>query len=174
MSNYAAMPSKYALGYTFYLLTLVLAKPLQTSTQSGDLYPLSMSNDSATSSNTLGFENIHVECNGASYGSDLDITDCELAKAFVPANSEEIIWAGRNGMVKQYHPLPYRSMGSKAICYVETSLIIGAGTAKASTNQIRNAAAMIRHRCYSGGRLHGGIATNIGMKILNCQEMTMA
>ena len=184
------MPFKYALGYASYLLTLVLAKPLgspgpravalETRTQSGDLYPLSMSNDSATSSNILSsnilyVENIHVECIGAQYGSDLDITDCELAKAFVPANFEETIWAQRNtGSMKQYHPLPYRSMGSKALCYVETAPINGATFGKASTNQIRNAAAMIRNRCYSGGRLQGGIATNIGMKTLNCREITVA
>ena len=179
------MSFKYTLAYASYILTLVLAKPLgsprtslaavRVGTQSGDLYPLSMSNDSATSSDLKGGENIHIECNGASYGFDLDITDCELAKAFVPASSEETIWAERlTPVLKQYHPLPYRSMGSKAICYVQTSLIKGAVSGKASTNQIRNAAAMIRHQCYSGGRLQGGVARNIGMQISSCQEITIA
>ena len=179
------MSLKYALVYASYISTLVLAKPLgslgpravalQAGTQSGGLYPLSMSNDSTTSSDLKGDEDIHIKCNGASYGFDLDITDCELAKAFVPANSEEIVWAERyTGPLKRYQPLPYRSMGEKAICYVETSLTNGATSAKASTNQIRNAAAMIRHQCYSGGKLQGGIATNIGMEILNCQEINMA
>ena len=171
------MSLKYALAYASYILTLVLAKPLGTSgpRAGGDLYPLSMSNDSATSSDLQGDENIHIECNGSSYGFDLDITDCELAKAFVPANSEEIVWAERHtALLKRYQTLPYRSMGEKAVCYVETSLINGATFAMASTNQIRNAAVMIRHQCYSGGRLQGGIATNIGMKILNNQEATTA
>lgn len=138
---------------------------LQASTQSEGLYPLSMSNESATSSDLKIYDNIHIECNGSSYGFDLDITDCELAKAFVPASSEEMLWAERSShSLKQYSPLPYRSMGEKAICYVETSLINGATSGKASTNQIRNAAAAIRHQCYSGGRLQGGIARNIGMK----------
>ena len=179
------MSLKYALAYASYILTLVLAKPLgsldsravavRASPQSVDPYPLSMSNDSAPSSDLKGDENIHIECNGSSYGFDLDITDCELAKAFVPANPEEIVWAERHtSTLKRYQPLPYRSMGEKAICYVETSLINGAASGKASTNQIRNAAAMIRYQCYSGGRLQGGIATNIGMKILIRQEITIA
>ena len=179
------MSSKYVLAYASYILTLVLAKPLgsldsravavRASPQSVDPYPLSMSNDSATFSDLEGDERIHIECNGSSYGFDLDITDCELAKAFVPANSEELVWAERDTTsLKRFQPLPYRSMGEKAICYVETSLINGAFTGTASTNQIRNAAAMIRHQCYSNGKLQGGIATNIGMKILNNQEITIA
>ena len=170
----AAMSLKYALAYASYISILVLAKPLgspgpravalHARTLSGDLYPLSMSNDSATSSGLKGDENIHIECNGSSYGFDLDITDCELAKAFVPANSEEIVWAERHTTsFKRYQPLPYRSMGEKAICYVEASLMNGATSGVASNNQIRNAAAMIRHQCYSNGRLQGGIATNIGI-----------
>ena len=168
------MSLKCAVAYASCILTVVLAKPLgfpgsmptalQASTQSDGLYPLSMSNDSATSDLKI-YDNIHIECNGSSYGFDLDITDCELAKAFVPASSGEILWAERSSRsLKQYSPLPYRSMGEKAICYVETSLINGATSGMASTNQIRNAAAAIRHQCYSGGRLQGGIATNIGMK----------
>ena len=178
------MSLKHALAYAAYLSTLVLAKPLgssgsraralQPNLQSEGLYPLSMSNYSATHSDLKGDENIHIECNGTSYGFDLDITDCELAKAFVPANSEEVVWAERyTGSFKRYQPLPYRSMGEKAICYVEISLINAATSGKASTNQIRNAAAMIRHQCYSGGRLQGGIATNIGMKMKR-QQITMA
>lgn len=165
------MSLKYALAFASYISILVRANPLrspgpravalQARTQSGDLYPLSTSNDSATSSDLM--DDIHIECNGSSYGFDLDITDCELAKAFVPANSEVLVWAERHtSSLKRYQPLPYRSMGEKAICYVETSLINGATSGKASTNQIRNAAAMIRHQCYSNGRLQGGIATNMG------------
>ena len=169
------MSFKYALAYASYISTLVLAKPigslgpipdpLQASAQNEDLYPLSMSNDSATSSDLKGEQDIHIECDGSSYGLDLDITDCELAKAFVPPSLEEILWAERyTGSLKRYQPLPYRSMGEKATCYVEISLINGATSGKASTSQMRNAAAMIRHQCYSGGKLQGGVATNIGMK----------
>ena len=169
---------KHALAYVSYIWTLVLAKPLGNpgssdslaiALQASSLYPLSMSNDSATSSDLTGDKYIHIECDGSSYGFDLDITDCELAKAFVPASSDEVQWAERHaGSLKQYFPLPYRSMGEKAICYVETSLINGATFGKASTNQIRFAAVAIRHQCFSGGRLQGGIATNIGMQKLKC------
>ncbi|CAF9943056.1 MAG: hypothetical protein ALECFALPRED_010502 [Alectoria fallacina] len=53
-------------------------------------------------------------------------------------------------------------MGEKALCYVQPVLIGHATSARATTNQVRNAAAAIRHRCASGGNLQGGIATNIG------------
>lgn len=105
----------------------------------------------------------HIKCNGASYGFNLDILDCEQAKADIRASPDENQWAERHtGWLKQIWPLPFRTMGDKASCYVQTVLIGDATSAKASLNQVRNAAASIRNYCASRGKLQGGIATNIG------------
>lgn len=123
----------------------------------------SASNGSVPSFNVISDNRVHIQCDGASYGFDLDILDCEQAKAEIPANAEEFQWAERHTKwQKEIFALPYRSMGDKASCYVQTVLIGNAGSAKASLNQVRNAAASIRHKCASGGKLRGGIATNIG------------
>ncbi|KAL9134382.1 MAG: hypothetical protein Q9175_004434 [Cornicularia normoerica] len=124
-----------------------------------------MSNESVTSLEGTGGKGIHIQCDGSSYGFDLDILDCEEAKACIPPNPENVQWAERHtGWQKQIFPLPYRAMGNKALCYVQPVLIDGATSAKATTNQVRNAAAAIRHKCGAGGILQGGIATNIGKK----------
>lgn len=173
------MSLKYALGYASYVGTLVLGRPsldqrLQSSgnithlSQPSDLQALNLngyspSNASIASVNVAGGTDIHIKCDGASYGFDLDIGDCEEAKAFVPAGSDRVQWAERHtGWQKKIMPLPYRSMGDKALCYVQPVLLNGAPSAKASLNQIRNTAAAIRHTCAPGGKLQGGIATNIG------------
>lgn len=129
----------------------------------GTLYSSSMLNESVTSLDVTGGNDIHVQCDGASYGFDLDIVDCEQGKAYIPASAEQFQWAERHtGWQKTIFFLPYRAMGDKALCYVQPLLIDGAISARASTNQVRNAAAAIRRRCASGGQLQGGIATNIG------------
>lgn len=123
----------------------------------------SASNGSVPSFNVTSDNNEHVQCDGASYGFDLDIGDCEQAKAEVPPSAEEFQWAERQtGWQKEIAALPYRTMGEKASCYVQTVLIGDATSAKASLNQVRNAAALIRHVCASRGKLWGGIATKIG------------
>ncbi|KAF6220745.1 hypothetical protein HO133_003178 [Letharia lupina] len=173
------MSLKYALGYAFYVGTLILAKPLNISLAyktpailrlplPSDLLALnvdtnSASNDSTTSLNVTSGQPLRIQCDGASYGFDLDIFDCEQAKAYVPPNADQVQWADRHtGSQEQIFPLPYRAMGDKALCYVQPVLIGGATSAKATTNQVRNAAAAVRHECFSGGKLQGGIATNIG------------
>lgn len=156
---------KYALGYASSLSTLVLAEPLGVySDNTIVMDPLSLFNASVASLNVTGGEGkIHVQCDGASYGFDLDIVDCEQAKAHVPASADPVQWAERHtGWQKQIFPLPYRAMGDKALCYVQPVLNDDWTSAKANTNQVRNAAAAIRHECFSGGKLQGGIATNIG------------
>lgn len=167
------MSLKYGLGYAPCLLALVLAKPPNVAVVVGpstnllgeNLNLISASNESFTWLNVTGGKDIHVQCDGASYGFDLDIHDCERAKAYVPASPEQVQWAERHtGWQKQIFPLPYRAMGEKALCYVQPVLIGHATSARATTNQVRNAAAAIRHRCASGGNLQGGIATNIGKK----------
>lgn len=174
------MSLKYTLGYAFCIGALVLGTPLELRSNSDlanvniyvdpppdplalTLDPTSASNKSVPSLNGTSDKDIHIQCHGASYGFDLDILDCEQAKAYVPASAEQVQWAERHtGWQKKIFPLPYRAMGNKASCYVQTILIDGAPFAKANLNQVRNAAATIRHECYSSGKLQGGIATNIG------------
>ena len=130
-----------------------------------DLEPTSASNRSPTPLNVTGSKDVHIQCDGASYGFDLDISDCEEATAYFPIYPDQVQWAERDtGSQKQIFPLPYRAMGNKASCYVQPVLIDGATSAKAAPNEVRNAAAMIQDRCASGGKLQGGRATNIGKK----------
>lgn len=155
------MSLKYALFYTSCLWILVLPKPL-TRNHQRDATILTAS---VTSFNVTGDEDIHIHCDGSSYGFDLDITDCEEAEAYVPFSPDPVWWAERHtGWQKKIFPLPYRAMGDKGMCYVQPVLINDASSAQATPNQVRNAAAAIRHKCASGGKLQGGIATSIGKK----------
>ena len=158
---------KYVLGLTSCIETLVSAIPLRVSgsqTLNLDLDPIWQWNGSTTLPlNVTGNTNTHIECDGASYGFDLDISDCEDAKAYFPHGSDQVQWAERHtGWQKRIVPLPFRAMGDKGSCYVQPVLVDGASSAKATLNEVRNAAAMIRNRCASGGKLQGGKATMIG------------
>ena len=179
------MTLKYTLGCALYVGSLVLARPavvdpdlnISDSTikvNSLPVYALSVLPTTAlpiepiTSLDITGGEDIHIQCDGPSYGSDLDISDCGEANAYLAAGSDQYQWAERHsGSQKESLALPYRSMGDKASCYVQPVLINGASSARATFDEIRNAAAMIRGRCFSGGKLQGGMATKIGkMKTL--------
>ena len=159
---------KYVLGLASYVGNLISATPIALvgngQGSSLDLNSYLPSNGSAESPfNLTGSEDIHIQCDGASYGFDLDVSDCEEATAYVPPGRDQILWVERNSTSKEKHvPLPYRSMGSKATCYVQAVLGDGAASAEASANEVRNAAAMVRGKCYAGGKLQGGIATKIG------------
>ena len=189
---FAKMPLKYALILTSYIGTLVLANPVHFHTIDNvtiiqahpasdfltlDLEPTSPSDESTLPSVT-GNQDTHIHCDGASYGFDLEIFECEEAKAHFPVDGNQVQWAERHtGWQKRIFPLPYRAMGNKASCYVQPILIDGATSARASPNEVRNAAVMIRSRCYSGGKLQGGIATNIGeemslLKGLGCSFLS--
>ena len=186
------MSLKYSLIYTGYIGTLVIGNPtthlarqLVNSTldptpnfRNGTLHMLNetvngtpyMLNETVASLDVAGIDDIHIQCDGASYGFDLDIVDCEKAKAYIPASSKQVQWAERHtGWQKEIFLLPYRAMGNKALCYVQPILIDRATSARANTNQVRNAAAAIRDECYSNGKLQGGIATNIGGQKIQLQ-----
>lgn len=172
----AKIPLKYVLGLASCIATLVLASPVVLSSDYNNseihpaskllalnLEPTSPLNESITSLGVIGTEDTHIHCDGASYGFDLGILDCEEAKTYFPAGSNQLLWAERNtGWQKKIFQLPYRAMGDRASCYLQPVLVDGATSAKASLNQVRNAAAMIRDKCASGGKLQGGNATNIG------------
>ena len=167
------MSLNYILGYGLCLWTVVLATPpsklpLVVGAPANvfknlTLNPTVMVNESVTYSNVIGDNEIHVKCDGTAYGNDLDIDECEEAKAYFPTSPDQVLWATRHtGWQKEIFPLPYRAMSDKALCYVQPVIIDGASHARATPNEVRNAAVMIRHKCASGGKLQGGIATNIG------------
>ncbi len=179
------MPMKYALSLASCLGSLVLATSVSlhvNATVSGNptnrVNPntnLTLDLDSSevitSPSVTSSEEDIHIQCNGASYGFDLDISDCEQAKAYLESSPGEVQWAERHTAEQnQGIPLPYRIMGDNASCYVQPVLMDGAPAAKASANQVYNAAAMIQNRCFSGGKLQGGMATKIGKRKTLCCE----
>ena len=178
------MTLKTTLGYALYVGSLVLARPSvngpdQNSSQSAieieslpsipsnlmkDLSTHALPIEPITSLDVIGSKDIHIKCDGATYGFDLNVSDCGAANAHVPASSDQYQWAERrSGSPTNIFPLPYRSMGDNASCYIQPVLVDGASSALATLNEARNAAALIRGRCYSGGKLQGGIATNIGM-----------
>ena len=174
------MSLKYVLGYALYISSLVLAKPLdppahparslevlQHLANISNLmeFATSETNESISSLDEIGNQKLHIQCDGSAYGFNLDISDCEEAKAYLPINADQVQWAERHtGWQKQIFLLPYRSMGDKASCYVQPVLIDGVTSARATPNEVRNAAAAIRNKCASGGKLQGGIATEIGEK----------
>lgn len=172
----AKIPPKYVLGLASCIVTLVLASPVILTSDHNDseihpapslltlnLEPTSPLNDSITSLSIIGNDDTEVHCDGAAYGFDLGIMDCEEAKTYFPAGSDQILWAERNtGWQKKIFQLPYRAMGDRASCYLQPVLVDGVTSAKASLNQVRNAAAMIRDKCAEGGKLQGGIATKLG------------
>ena len=175
------MTLKSTLGYALYVGSLVLARPsvygpdqnFSGPTIESDSLPPTLMNklsttalpiEPITSLDATGSEDIHIECDGATYGFDLNVSDCGVANANFPVDFGQYQWAERrSGLQNNVFPLPYRSMGDNASCYIQPVLIDGASSAWASLDEARNAAAMIRGRCYSGGKLQGGIATNIGM-----------
>ena len=162
---------KYVLGLASYVGHLALATPIGThyvsNGQSLYLNSILPSNESVTLPlNLTGSRDTQIHCDGASYGFDLDVFDCEEAKAYVPRGRDQVQWVERNtAWQKEHVPLPYRSMGSKAACYVQPVLVEGATSARASANEVRNAAAMIRGTCFAGGKLQGGMATKTGKEI---------
>ena len=168
----AKMLAKYALGLASHIGLLVSASPVNLDSGSAvktrdlNLKTLFQSNGSNVPLNITSSKDIHIQCDGAAYGSNLDIDDCEGAKTYLPAGADQVQWAERyTGWENKSFPLPYRAMGDKASCYFQPVLIDGATFAKATPDQVRIAAAAIRERCASDGRLQGGMATNIGKEI---------
>ena len=58
--------------------------------------------------------NFHVECDGATYGFNPNIVDCEDAKTYVVMDPKPRIFGERHtGLPDDIVPLPYRVMGGK-------------------------------------------------------------
>ncbi len=103
--------------FTFLSLCAVaiLAKPLQMTTE-GSASPanhidvLPVLNNSAE--NAMG-----IECNGALYGFNPNIADCEGAAQTINPDSDQLLWRERHTGVEseEVFPLPFAVFGGKSI-----------------------------------------------------------
>ena len=133
-----------------------------------DLDPTRETNDSLAS---FSGENLHIQCDGYSYGTGLNLSDCQEAIAFFPASFRQVQWAERHtGLPEQTFPLPYKAMSNFGSCYVQPVLVNGASSATASPDQVRYAAAAILNQCATSETVVGGNATNIGEKKTSSPE----
>ncbi|KAL9137050.1 MAG: hypothetical protein Q9175_001728 [Cornicularia normoerica] len=164
-------------GHLFSILSLyaggILAKPLQIAAKKtpSPFLSLSLINTTFISNistgspalNTSAENALSIECNGALYGFNPNIADCEGAARMIEPNSEEIIWGQRHtGLPRDTFPLPFAVFGDRAECAVYTGILGGSRTARASLTQVKSAAAALSLQCAAGGQSQGGIATNIG------------
>ena len=174
------MTLKYTLGWALLAGSRVLARPALVDRGQNfsnyiiqvDQLPVYLQTDLLTAhtpiepitSNVSGSNDIHIQCDDPSFDSDLDISDCGAANANFLSDSTRYLFTERHSDSQgKVFPLPYRSMGGDASCYVQPVLMEGTDSSWATLDEVRNAAAMIRGTCLSGGKLRGGIATGIGM-----------
>ena len=113
----------------FFLLAVVFlsgkiqGEPARTP-ELQDLYPSTLSNVPESDSSwtkpnispNVSADNakLYVECDGSSYGYDLDLLDCEIARAYVAFDAQQYSWAQRDSPIFQkdiMSPLPYRVAG---------------------------------------------------------------
>ncbi|KAM0796759.1 hypothetical protein BDR22DRAFT_824859 [Usnea florida] len=158
----------------FSFLTLaILAKPSHSTndqtihlssvlnlTSQDQLFP---SNASIQDPNPSSGNELDIQCDGANYGYNPSISDCEGARSDIPPDSEQLIFGERHtGLPESTVSLPYILMGDKAECYFQPINIGDGATARASLYQIRNAASALFLKCASNNPSQGGIVKNIG------------
>ena len=129
--------------------------------------------------------NLNVRCDGAKYGFNPSLADCEGARSYIAPESTQFTFGDRHtGLPEGTFPLPYMMMGGrleeaketsfisftddnlcisdKAECYFQIIKIGDGATGRASLNQIRTAASALFLQCGSNEPSQGGIVTNIG------------
>lgn len=85
------------------------ALQLSTLPDLSEFYPSNPSTSSPGLSTENGF---HVECNGAHFGYNLNLGDCQNAESCLSPDSRQWNFAQRHtGMEDTTFPLPYRLMG---------------------------------------------------------------
>lgn len=128
-----------------------------------DLLEPDPSNKSApllTSSVESGFT---VNCNGAHFGHNLNLGDCQNAESYLAPGAELHTFAPRGTEPgRDFNPLPWRVMGDKAECFIQTIVEGRQPVGIASFGQIKRAAKAIILKCVSGMPSTGGVAINIG------------
>ncbi|KAF6241482.1 hypothetical protein HO173_000192 [Letharia columbiana] len=121
------------------------------------------SNASIQDLNASSGNGLDIRCDGARYGFNPSLSDCEGARSYIPPDSEQYVFGERHtGLPTSTFPLPYIIMGDKAECFFQAMLIGGSATARASLSQIRNAASALFLTCASNDPSQGGIVSNIG------------
>ena len=102
----------------------ILAKPLRTITNetsissvSPDLIRAVFASNTSTSIPALNTsaEDFLVDCDGALYGFNPNIADCERAAQSIIPDTDEIIWGERHsGLPEDFFPLPFAVFGGKS------------------------------------------------------------
>ncbi|KAI4225397.1 MAG: hypothetical protein L6R36_003939 [Xanthoria steineri] len=163
-------PTAHALLFTAtFLLPRVVCSPFspaRTDTLSmlngnfSSLWPkISNTTNSPSDTNSL-----RTECSGEHFGLNPVISDCLCARDHISPDFVQHMWGVRHtGLPDTFFPLPYRIMGNRGLCFFQ-ALLIGEDTrtARASLNQIRQAADKLIFDCATGEQSQGGIALNIG------------
>ena len=92
-------------------IQLFSTEPLLLSNFS-DLLP--SSNQSAISLNSTPINEVNIRCDGAKYGFNPDILDCQNAIKYFHPGRDRIMFGERGpSMAENVFPLPYRFMGGK-------------------------------------------------------------
>lgn len=116
-------------GHVFSFMSLyaggMLAKPLQATTEkapnpseSPNLINESFISNSSTSNPTLSTSaenSFSIECDGALYGFNPNIADCEGAALSINPDSDQMTWGERHtGLPADVFNLPFAVFGGKA------------------------------------------------------------
>ena len=127
--------------------------------------PQHPSNASFPSPDTTVTNSLTIHCDGATYGYNPSIPDCESTSKYLTPDDE--IWTFKDRTM-DFPPdtafLPFLIMGDQALCYTQAVLVGDHSSAKASKTMLRDAAAALIRHCAAGATSQGGIATNIGKK----------
>ena len=127
--------------------------------------PTLLSNASISALNVSAENYFNVHCDGATYGYNPNILDCEEAVEYlIPDTTIWTFGQRHTGLPAETVPLPYRVMGDRGLCYFQTILVGDSTTGRASINMLRTAARSLILQCAAGGVSQGGIVTNIGKK----------
>lgn len=166
------MSPAWAFPFCILIAYQVLASPISgiDSQSLSIILPLNASHRTTSStfllappSNISATNALNIECDGAQYGNDLNITDCKHAKNFISSGSEQCPWVDRHTLfLKPHFALPYRYMGDSGQCYIQIGLAPGYDLAYASLYEVQSAANAVISRCTAGSMLRGGKVTNIG------------
>ena len=92
----------------------ILAKPLQMTTEGSASPPNHI--DVPPALNISAQNAMSIECNGALYGFNPNIADCEGAAQSISPDSDQMLWREREtGVRGDYFPLPFVVFGGESI-----------------------------------------------------------
>ncbi|KAL8752312.1 MAG: hypothetical protein Q9199_005829 [Rusavskia elegans] len=162
-------PTAYNVLFIATLLSSVLSSPFSParpnilSTLDGN-YSSLLNQFSNTTRSPVNVDSLRTECSGEDFGFNPVISDCQSARDHISPDFGQYTWGTRHtGLPATVFPLPFRIMGNRGLCFFE-AVILGddTTTARASLNQIRQAADRLIFDCAAGVESRGGIAFNIG------------